>query len=473
MTSKEGRSMDEPNILIDESKYRGYVLQLAGDTLEEEELEILRQNALDLGLSIEDNREGPKGQEVATAESTASKSTSTTTTSASQLNIPSSISSLSPRGSSSAHSVTSFATFPATYNNADASHRLSVFDAFPSRHSFDASYCQDQRLKSGFRQSIFSRFPYFRKRSSVPTTPPPRYQCTPNASQVFQKDYSPEVRADVTPSSQVSPPTHQEMADVGEPIDMESVARSLTCSILTTLREMHQGQKQRHLAFKKELLGSIKAKHDALIEERRKQNVEREAALETQNTTKSARLEEIDLVAEISLVAELQREKQILQTSIRHMEAYFNTPPPSLSSNKDDLYTNLQPRELTDQKRSRLYQSYHELNTLDALHESKIKVLRDKQARNFQETLRTMELDAKNLARLNESALRALEKCRQDETTAAIAWLDGREQKLIYKWALEEGISRKQLEVETKQTYGPLPTISFDESDNDTTPCLL
>ncbi|KAF3482262.1 uncharacterized protein GIQ15_05021 [Arthroderma uncinatum] len=395
MKSKGWSSTDEPDALIDESSYREYVLQLAEDRLEEkeeEELERLRQNALDLGLPIKDNRES---YEAVSEGFTASTSTSTTAMSASQVTIPSSMSSTSARVSSCAPSVSSLATCPAIYNGPDARYKFSIFNYPPSRHSFDASYYQDHRFSPGFRQSIFSKFSYFKKRSSMSSALPSKSQSTINTSQTFPNEYLPEAREEITPSPEVPITPRQE------------------------------------------------------------------------NAAKAARLEERDLVAEISLVAELQREKQALQTSIRHMEAYFNTPPPSLSSSKNDFYKNLQPRELTDQKRNRLYQSYHELNTLDALHESKIKVLRDKQTRNFQERLRNMELDAVTFAKMNESALHALEKRRRDEISDAIAWLDCRKRRLIYKWSLEEGIARKQLEIETKQTYGPLPAISFDESDYD------
>ncbi|KAM5476921.1 hypothetical protein MauCBS54593_000192 [Microsporum audouinii] len=465
MSSKEGVPADESDTLLYGSSYSAYVLQLAEDGLDEEELAALRQHAIDLGLSIKDYcEESKKSLEAVSETSTETTLTPTTAMSASQITTPSSVSSSAQRMSSSAHSISSLATCPPAYNkDGETRHKLLLFRAAPSRHSFDASYYQDHRVTTGFRQSIISKFPYFKKRSSVPAALPSKSRQSLNTSQIFQSDYNVETRIDAAPSSEAPSPAHLETPDPEEPIDMDSVARSLSCSILTTLREMHENQKRRHLEFKKEVLNSIQTKHDKLIEEKRKQNEEGEYALEAQ----AIRIEERDLVAEISLAAELRREKQALQTSIRHMEAYFNTPPPSLPFDKNGFYANLQPREFTDQKRSRLSQSYHELNTLDALHESKIKVLRDRQARNFQETLRAMELESLELAKKNKEVLDDLENRRRDETMAVVTWLDERKRKLIYRWALEEGIARRRLEDETKQTYGPLPRISFNEDEYD------
>ena len=78
-----------------------------------------------------------------------------------------------------------------------------------------------------------------------------------------------------------------------------------------------------------------------------------------------------------------------------------------------------------------------------------------------------MELDSIEFARKNREALSDLEKRKQEETEAVLAWLDGKKQGLIYRWALEEGIARRQLEDETRLTYGPLPTISFSEGEYD------
>ncbi|OAL65659.1 hypothetical protein A7C99_2757 [Trichophyton rubrum] len=463
MAKQEGFPTANPDTLLHEPNYRIYVLQLL-EKMEEEQLTALRRKALDIGLTIKHDSEKSNGRlEIASEPSESSTPTPSTLMSPSQVTIPSSVSSSTQR-LPSAHSVSSLATCPTTCNEGKTHQKLPIFSPAPSRHSFDTSYCQDHRFTSGFRQSILSRFPYFKKRLSVPSALPSKSPSPPSTSQIFRQDYTVEATIEVSPSSESPSPVQLEIPKLEEPIDMDSVARSLSCSILTTLRDIHESQKRRHLEFQSKLINSIETKHDALIEGKRKENQENEAALESRA---SPRIEERDLVAELSLVAELQREKQSLQTSIRHMEAYFNTPPPSLSTDKNDFYANLQPREFTDQKRSRLLQSYHELATLDALHQSKIRVLRDSQARAFQESLQDMELDSIEFARKNREALSDLEKRKQEETEAVLAWLDGKKQGLIYRWALEEGIARRQLEDETRLTYGPLPTISFSEGEYD------
>ncbi|EFR02452.1 hypothetical protein MGYG_05446 [Nannizzia gypsea CBS 118893] len=483
MANQEGFPTAHPDTLPYESSYREYVLRLSKEEVEVEELEILRQQALDLGLSIKGDSVKPNGRLEPTSETcSSSTTTSSTLVSPSQVTIPSSVSSSTQRVPSSAHSVSSMATCPPTCKEGEKHQKLSIFSPAPTRHSFDASYFQDHRFTTGFRQSIISRFPLFKKRLSVPdavlSKPPP----PPSALHIFPQDYTVEARVESAASSEAPSPAQLEIPETEELIDMDSVARSLSCSILITLREIHEGQKKRHLQFKEQNMMPLLKRSGGRITKTKRHlsprqaipkkrsffNVEELHTNESvKNAVRAARIEERDLVAEISLVAELQHEKKSLQTSIRHMEAYFSTPPPSLSSDKNDFYANLQPREFTNQKRRRLFQSYHELATLDALHRSKIKVLRDRQARAFEESWQAMELDSIELAKKNREILENLERQKQNETVAVLAWLDGKKRELIYRWELEERIARKRLEEETGLTYGPLPTISFNEGEYD------
>src|SRR5690606_16524959 len=98
------------------------------------------------------------------------------------------------------------------------------------------------------------------------------------------------------------------------------------------------------------------------------------------NQKDAVRLEERHLSAELSLLEDFEREKQSCHTRIRHMEAYCTTPTPPATpqSDRSQSVENLPVRKITKQQKDRLSQGYYERESMDSLHESRIKVLRDK-----------------------------------------------------------------------------------------------
>lgn len=160
------------------------------------------------------------------------------------------------------------------------------------------------------------------------------------------------------------------------------------------------------------------------------------------------------------------------------MEAYFNTPAPVSSGGGDDddddgededddsknPHSAPSQRQYTQQHRDRLQQKYHERDSIDTLHEAKIKVLRDKQVKQSEEAARKMEREAAEFAESNGQRYRELEEQCRDEEAATLEWFETRQKRLVARWALEEAVLRKKLELETSVVYGPLPALSFEDS---------
>src|SRR4051794_8785173 len=101
-------------------------------------------------------------------------------------------------------------------------------------------------------------------------------------------------------------------------------------------------------------------------------------------------MEERHLTAEIDQVKEFEREKRNSLTRIKYMEGYFNTPgsPQSPSSGSDSGFESAHStRKVTRRQREQLEQEYLDRASMDRLHEARIKVLRDQQERQLQETI--------------------------------------------------------------------------------------
>lgn len=101
---------------------------------------------------------------------------------------------------------------------------------------------------------------------------------------------------------------------------------------------------------------------------------------------------------------------------------------------------------------------------MDALHEARIKVLRDRQELKLSEAIERMERELDTLREHNIKSVKSLQIEHRNEETALIKALDSKKTALRHRWHLEEAILRRQLEQRSGNLYGPLPPISFNVS---------
>jgi hypothetical protein len=148
------------------------------------------------------------------------------------------------------------------------------------------------------------------------------------------------------------------------------------------------------------------------------------------------------------------------------MEAYCATSSPPTTPRSDESRSTeaLPPaRKITKQQKDRLSQGYYERESMENLHESRIKVLRDRQERQYQNALQRMERELDELVKSNEQNRQTLENQCESQHQEAIRALEAKRRQLRWIWSIEEGIERKKLELKTGDEYGPLPEISFPE----------
>lgn len=189
-------------------------------------------------------------------------------------------------------------------------------------------------------------------------------------------------------------------------------------------------------------------------------------------------MEERQLAVEMEQQREFDRAKQNSRTRIKHMEGYFRnaSPPPSpapAAERSSDSFSGSEsttppPRRFTRQQKEQLEQQYHDYETMDALHESRIKVLRDRQELRLQEAIARMERELNEMCVQHSRNVTALQAEHRVEETSLIQALDNKKVELRHRWDLEEAILRKQLEVRHGHPYGPLPPISFSGANNET-----
>lgn len=165
------------------------------------------------------------------------------------------------------------------------------------------------------------------------------------------------------------------------------------------------------------------------------------------------------------------------RTRIKHMEGYFRnaSPPPSsagAAQRSSDSFsgsdTTPPSRRFTRQQRDQLDQQYRDHEAMDALHEARIKVLRDRQELKLQEAIERMERELEDLIQQNMKNVEALQTEHQNEVSSFLQAMDAKKTGLRHRWHLEEAILRHQLETRNGQLYGPLPLIPFGGSSTET-----
>lgn len=170
---------------------------------------------------------------------------------------------------------------------------------------------------------------------------------------------------------------------------------------------------------------------------------------------------------------DFERAKMNSRTRIKHMEGYFRnaSPPPSpslagtaqQSSESMISETNGTPpaRRITQQQKEQLEQQYHAHESMDALHEARIKVLRDRQELKLSDAMERMERELDTLVEQNIKNIKTLQVEHRDDETGVIKALDLKKSELQHRWYLEEAILRHRLGQRDGVVYGPLPVISF------------
>lgn len=167
------------------------------------------------------------------------------------------------------------------------------------------------------------------------------------------------------------------------------------------------------------------------------------------------------------MMDEFRRAKQNSETRIKYMQRYVDgatTPESPTSGSQSSLGLNqAQPtRHVTRQQWQQLEQELRELDSMDRLHQARIKVLRERQERQLQSTTARLEKELQDLVNHNIDAIAELERQHMKEQQAIRQAFEAKKARLRRRWNLEEAILRKRLEERDGQPYGPLPEISFD-----------
>ena len=239
--------------------------------------------------------------------------------------------------------------------------------------------------------------------------------------------------------------------------DEETLAareRSMSNEQILRLRAMQLDEQARFLKFGVEQHRLMRKKQAEARQAMLGEYKERERAMQDRHTEALSTVEHRQLTAEVDLRRNLELERQACNTKLKHMEAYCN--------NKSSPVDNMPPRVVTEKDLRALGQQYHLRNGMETLHESRINVLREKQAKQLERILVKQESEAEALACQLKKNIEDLVENQfvREEADLRRQFLE-RKYRLVGRWMLAEAIERRVLEMETGEVFGPLPKIDW------------
>jgi hypothetical protein len=182
-------------------------------------------------------------------------------------------------------------------------------------------------------------------------------------------------------------------------------------------------------------------------------------------------MEERQLEIEIDQIKEFDKAKRHSEIRIKHMEGYFHTPSPpaspALGSETGSDAAARSNRTVTRRQKEQLAQEYLDRDSMNQLHDARVKVLRERQERQLQETIARLQNELEALINGNTDSIADLERDHQREEQEILQAFDSKKNKLRWRWNIEEAILRKKLQQRDGKPYGPLPTISFSCPDDE------
>lgn len=230
--------------------------------------------------------------------------------------------------------------------------------------------------------------------------------------------------------------------------------RSLQSPKLQKLRTHQLEEQGRFVRFEVEqysLVASKRAYERTAIAESRKNRLQN--LLET-HVKKLAALEYRHLAAELELVRTLDMERTACDTRLKHMEAYCSGRTPS---------NGMPQRKITEKDRQKLLQQYHVRNGMDNLHEGRINVLRERQAKQLERIMAKQEVEINDEKRELDKHLDNHENQFDVEEQNLRQEFSDRKKRISARWTLIEAIERRKLEDETEEIHAPLPAITWPD----------
>ncbi|KAI1424594.1 hypothetical protein F5Y12DRAFT_796999 [Xylaria sp. FL1777] len=238
--------------------------------------------------------------------------------------------------------------------------------------------------------------------------------------------------------------------------ELAAEERTQDCDEFKALRAQQTKEMERFGAFEQKSKWLLWTRHAqqkvALVE---KHSAAIEKMLERHAKT-SGNLEDRQVAAEMELRCTLEQSERHVRVRLKHMEAYCD----GLGHNPT---SEMPSRVVTERDLRELGQQYSIEKNMKQLHQAKINVMRDRQAKALEQLLERQECELGRLMDKNTKEVEHLESDFADEEDILAMTFNTRQSTLETRWRLEIEIMRKELENERGLRYNLLPPLEWPQ----------
>ncbi|TVY12720.1 putative E3 ubiquitin-protein ligase ARI10 [Lachnellula arida] len=238
----------------------------------------------------------------------------------------------------------------------------------------------------------------------------------------------------------------------------EAEERTLQSRELNALRAQQINERDRFCAFERKMkwimwtrLGQAKLN---ILD----QYDEMHAKMKERHARTAAHLEDRQVGAEMELRESHQQAERSVRIRLRHMEAYCDGLGRNASGSNP-------ARVVTERDLRELGQQYNVRDDLERLHQSKINVMRDKQAKQMELLLVRQEDELEKLAAKRREELEALDESFANEEDGFTRVFHERQLRLRRRWGIIEEMLRKTLEMEQKVKFAAILPVPWPEPE--------
>lgn len=167
-------------------------------------------------------------------------------------------------------------------------------------------------------------------------------------------------------------------------------------------------------------------------------------------------LEDRQVQAELELRTTLEQSERNVRVRLKHMEAYCD----GLGHNPN---LDMPRRVVTERDLRELGQQYNVEKNMRQLHQAKINVMRDRQAKALEELHQRQETELETLLEKNRSEIENLESGFADQEDLLTMNLNRRRDTMDKRWELAMHILQKEMELKTQLRYSVLDPLVWPQ----------
>lgn len=238
----------------------------------------------------------------------------------------------------------------------------------------------------------------------------------------------------------------------------EAEKRTEASDDFKALKEQQEAEMHRFLDFERKTKWKMWTRHHgrkSVLNEKYSDQTEK---MRERHAKTEQHLEERQIAAEIELRASLEQAEKSVRIRVKHMEAYCEALGRSPVSSRD---ADMPPRVVTERHLRELGQQHNALEGMARLHQARINVLRDRQAKRMEELLERQEKELERLDEKREEDMEDLAAEFANEEDALTQVFDERRARLVSRWELAVQILKIEVEKVKGEEYAPISNPSW------------